>query len=1737
MPVSVDGHPCLRISSPYYKQHDFDIFFYCYIPNIFLQCKHIVFKRGGVMKKILFILAGLMLSLSANAQIWFPYIRVPDKQKQMELQDLNIDVQIMGNIATTTYDMVFFNPNDKTLEGEMIFPMSPNQTVVAMALDINGKMRGASAVDKDEARRIFEEQVRRNIDPALIEKVAGNQYKMRIYPFNPKGTRRIQITTEESLAVKNNEMPLSIPLTYNKQLSHFGVKVNVVQDISKMPKVKTDFENFAFTQKDQHLTASFEKENYLLNNSLEFTLPAPQKEIVYTGSENGKNYFYSNINVKKAEKEKTLPKKIAIVWDISSSAAENRDLKKEKELLTAYLKKVKNADINLITFNIKQNKSTSFKIKKGEITPLLKAINALAYDGATRLDKVDLSSIKADEILLFTDGIATIGDSVIKPIKTPVYTIVSSDKAEFSMLSNMSNKTLGRLINLKKQSVEGALKELTHKPLRLITYKTTSAKEIYPLPSAVVGEDFTFTGLYDGKSAEIELQFGYDAKNITEKKKIKIGTNQKNTLVPRQWATHKARELELDAKNNREAIVALGKEFSILTEYTSLLVLDSLSDYLRYKVAPKDADLLEKYNRYVSLNTQKSKYAEAKEKRRAIVDTLRMANQIKKWWEKEFKQIPPEAPNEPWNFERKPEDLDRQYSVLADKSGNMIAHISPDGSIITDFNGSIIARVSDDGRLVDAKKEETPQKEAKIKLKGWSPNAPYIKELRKAKDSDLYRVYLAQKEKYQDMPAFYFDVADEFTKRKMSDKANLILTNLLEMKTDNVELLRVAAHKLQSYKQYQMAEILFKKIIDMRSEEPQGYRDLALLYEASGQNQKALEQYLFILSKKWDSFNEIKKEVFVDLNGLISRDKKLNTRDVNPNLIFNMPLDLRITLGWSARDKSVGLSVVDPYHQGAYRDENNNGGKHMYSGWGWGPESYMIKKAIEGKYNIKAHNYYSDNRQGVVLPVFAWLDVYTHFGQKNQKHERTLIRMDEIKNQELGSIDFETKGCLKETPIRYMDTCTSCDDTRKLFIPEEKCALCPNRKMFGDFCVQLCSKDKPMQSSVGNCYECNNEKALKLTEEECKKCPNREMKFGYCVLNGYNCTDDKPLREGIVTCQSCDYEKSMIVSAEDCAKCPNREMIGKYCALKQCPKDKPIQGSNGVCYDCNVISSDIVAPEDCAKCPNREMQSKYCVRQSCTADKPIQDRNGNCYTCDVETSITADKSECDKCNNRTMYGNQCKLNCSADKIQDKNGNCYTCDENWSMETTEEQCAKCPNREFDDGKCVKKTCANDKDIEGKEGGCYTCDYKGSIHTYKEECDKCSNRYMMKEYCMTACEKENQIQDTNGRCYDCDVSYAIDVDEKTCKKCPNRLYKNNRCVTTCPKDRPIMDKWGGCHACDDEYNFQTDEIECQKCPNRRQYGEYCKIACDKYEPMQDVDGNGRCYDCDYEDGLGIPKSECNKCPNREMVNDGCFEKCPDYAPLVDENGTCYTCDMEEHITRRYYHAFSVSGTLVYNTTGGYSMQAVKTSKENCSKCPNRIYRDGYCINKAPQGIYMTDLQSKQYYSCSVERPLNIPKEECDKCANRMMIGNACVIKECPDDRPIQLSNAECVSCDATAMLSISKEQCDKCVNRMMIGNACVIKECPDDRPIQLSNAECVSCDATAMLSISKEQCDKCPNRVMRGPFCTLKECPANEPMIGNNGRCISCKTDTLLSISPKECAKCPNREIKGNYCVLK
>jgi Ca-activated chloride channel homolog len=54
------------------------------------------------------------------------------------------------------------------------------------------------------------------------------------------------------------------------------------------------------------------------------------------------------------------------------------------------------------------------------------------------------------------------------------------------------------------------------------------------------------------------------------------------------------------AKVDVEAVTQLGKRWGVVTPYTSLLVLDRIEDYVRYRVEPKEAELAAEYRRHVA---------------------------------------------------------------------------------------------------------------------------------------------------------------------------------------------------------------------------------------------------------------------------------------------------------------------------------------------------------------------------------------------------------------------------------------------------------------------------------------------------------------------------------------------------------------------------------------------------------------------------------------------------------------------------------------------------------------------------------------------------------------------------------------------------------------------------------------------------------------------------------------------------------------------------------------------------------------------------------------------------------------------------------------------------------------------------------------------------------------------------------------------------------------------------------
>src|SRR5205085_8631834 len=102
-------------------------------------------------------------------------------------------------------------------------------------LEINGNLREGVVVEKQQARVAYENTVRQNIDPGLIEKTRGNSYRTRIYPIPAKGYKRVVIGVEQSLQYVENSLQYHLPLYSTEPITTLSVKTIVYN--SEKPEV------------------------------------------------------------------------------------------------------------------------------------------------------------------------------------------------------------------------------------------------------------------------------------------------------------------------------------------------------------------------------------------------------------------------------------------------------------------------------------------------------------------------------------------------------------------------------------------------------------------------------------------------------------------------------------------------------------------------------------------------------------------------------------------------------------------------------------------------------------------------------------------------------------------------------------------------------------------------------------------------------------------------------------------------------------------------------------------------------------------------------------------------------------------------------------------------------------------------------------------------------------------------------------------------------------------------------------------------------------------------------------------------------------------------------------------------------------------------------------------------------------------------------------------------------------
>lgn len=108
----------------------------------------------------------------------------------LRLVSLSARAVVEGPIAFTEMDLLFKNPNNRQVEGrfEITLPDGAAISRFAMRIDTGSKRiwQEAEVVERQKARQTYDQFLHRNVDPALLEKKAGNQFRARVFPITDR---------------------------------------------------------------------------------------------------------------------------------------------------------------------------------------------------------------------------------------------------------------------------------------------------------------------------------------------------------------------------------------------------------------------------------------------------------------------------------------------------------------------------------------------------------------------------------------------------------------------------------------------------------------------------------------------------------------------------------------------------------------------------------------------------------------------------------------------------------------------------------------------------------------------------------------------------------------------------------------------------------------------------------------------------------------------------------------------------------------------------------------------------------------------------------------------------------------------------------------------------------------------------------------------------------------------------------------------------------------------------------------------------------------------------------------------------------------------------------------------------------------------------------------------------------------------------------------------------------------
>jgi Ca-activated chloride channel family protein len=538
----------------------------------------------------------------------------------LEVNHQKVQARITDQVAVTSVDEEFYNPNPRRLEGTFIFPIPKGAQLDKFTMEIDGKQAQAELLPAEKARGIYEDIVRRLKDPALMEYEGRDVLKVRIFPIEPNSKKRITLSYTQVLksdsGLINYVLPLSGGKYSAKPIKTVSVKVDVetkrplksIYSPSHAVEVRRDGPNKA--------TAGYEASDVQPDTDFQIYF-APEKDEIgvnlMTYKPADEDGFFMLLAAPGIDvKQRVVAKDVVFVLDTSGSMAGNK-LTQAKKALGFCVENLNEDDrFELIRFSTEVEPlfnhlvtaSGENRAKATGFIKDLKPIGGTAIDNALR-EALKLESGKEGRpvvVIFLTDGMPTIGttdeDQIVAGVKERgkgnrrIFCFGIGTDVNTHLLDKIAEETRAfstyvlpeEDIEVKVSSFFSKIKEpvLANPTLNFTADVRTSKMYPSPLPDLFKGEQLILVGRYSGKgssAAIIEGTVNGEPKKLTYDVNFPAESSE-HDFIPRLWATRRVGylldEIRLHGENSelRDEVTDLARKYGIVTPYTAYLIVE-----------------------------------------------------------------------------------------------------------------------------------------------------------------------------------------------------------------------------------------------------------------------------------------------------------------------------------------------------------------------------------------------------------------------------------------------------------------------------------------------------------------------------------------------------------------------------------------------------------------------------------------------------------------------------------------------------------------------------------------------------------------------------------------------------------------------------------------------------------------------------------------------------------------------------------------------------------------------------------------------------------------------------------------------------------------------------------------------------------------------------------------------------------------------------------------------------------